>query len=182
MRLLITAILLIALVVAAVACQGDVGPGGEEGRTGPQGPAGPPGPAGPTGLAGSPGPQGPAGPPGPQVEAVPMDIDEDALMGFFDLFGAGFAEGLGEAVPEPAPAKYEVEEYTRWFVKQAIEKYKAEGLEATIAHYNTAGERRRAVVHAHHRSRQYDDCSRGQPEPGRWACFRGRRAEQLPCR
>ena len=137
MRLLITAILLIALVVAAVACQGDVGPEGEQGRTGPQGPAGPPGPAGPTGLAGSPGPQGPAGPPGPQVEAVPMDMDEDVLMGFFDLFGAGLAEGLGEAVPEPAPAKYEVEEYTRYFVKQAIERYKSEGLEATVDYYNT---------------------------------------------
>ena len=42
-------------------------------------------------------------------------------MGFFDLFGAGFAEGLGEAVPEPAPAKYEVEKYTQYFVKEAIE-------------------------------------------------------------
>ena len=134
MRLLITAILLIVLVLGTVACQGDVGLEGEQGHTGS---AGPSGPAGPTGLAGPPGPQGPAGPPGPQVEAVPMDIDEDALMGFFDLFGAGLAEGLGEAVPEPAPAKYEVEEYTRWFVKQAIEKYKVEGLEATIAHYNT---------------------------------------------
>ena len=124
-RILITAILVIALVLSAVACQGDVGPEGEEGRTGPPGPAGPPGP------------QGPAGPPGPQVEAVPMDIDEDALMGFFDLFGAGFAEGLGEAVPEPAPAKYEVEKYTRYFVKEAIRKYDSEGREATIAHYNT---------------------------------------------
>ena len=137
MRLLITAILLIALVVAAVACQGDVGPGGEEGRTGPQGPAGPPGAAGPTGLAGSPGPQGPAGPPGPQVEAVPMDIDEDAIMGFFDLFGAGLAQGLGEAVPEPAPAKYEVEEYTQYYVKEAINRYKSDGLEAMVAYYNT---------------------------------------------
>ena len=43
----------------------------------------------------------------------------------------------GDVGPEPAPARYEVEEYTRWFVKQAIEKYKTEGLEATIAYYNT---------------------------------------------
>ena len=42
-----------------------------------------------------------------------------------------------EAVPEPAPAKYEVEEYTRYFVKQAIERYKSEGLEATVDYYNT---------------------------------------------
>ena len=125
MRLVITAILLIALVLAAVACQGDVGPEGEQGRTGPQGPAGPPGP------------QGPAGPPGSQVEAVPMDIDEDALMGFFELFGAGLTEGLEEAVPEPAPAKYEVEEYTQYYVKEAINRYKSDGLEAMVAYYNT---------------------------------------------
>ena len=58
-------------------------------------------------------------------------------MGFFDLFGAGMTEGLGEAVPEPAPAKYEVEEYTRYFVKQAIKRYKSEGLEAMVDYYNT---------------------------------------------
>ena len=136
-RILTTAILVIVLVLSAVACQGDVGPEGEEGRTGPPGPAGPAGPAGPTGLTGPPGPQGPAGPPGPEVEAVPMDMDEDVLMGFFDLFGAGLTEGLGEAVPEPAPAKYEVEKYTQYYVKEAINRYKSDGLEAMVAYYNT---------------------------------------------
>ena len=58
-------------------------------------------------------------------------------MGFFDLFGAGLAEGLGEAVPEPAPAKYEVEKYTQYYVKEAINRYKSDGLEAMVAYYNT---------------------------------------------
>ena len=42
-----------------------------------------------------------------------------------------------EAIPEPAPANHEVEEYTRYFVEQAIDMYKSEGLNATVAHYNT---------------------------------------------
>ena len=40
------------------------------------------------------------------------------------------------AVVEAAPARFEVEEYTEYFVKQAISKYDAEGLDATVAYYN----------------------------------------------
>ena len=115
MRLLITAILLIALVLGTVACQGDVGPEGEEGRIGPRGPAGartgrangvagspgpagptglvgPGGPAGPTGLAGSPGPAGQTGlvgPPGP-----PAEVDDAAIGALIQQVQEQAAEGV----------------------------------------------------------------------------------------
>ncbi len=39
--------------------------------------------------------------------------------------------------PEPvAPPKWEPEEYTKHFVKVAINRYESEGLDATVAHYN----------------------------------------------
>ena len=141
MRILIVATLVIALVLAAVACTGDAGeqgPTGARGPAGQQGPSGEKGEQGPQGAqgpAGEQGAQGPAGPQGPAAEAMP--VDEEAISGFLELFGLGLGEAIGEGVPEPAPARYEAEEYTQWFVKQAIEKYKADGLDATIAHYNT---------------------------------------------
>ena len=39
--------------------------------------------------------------------------------------------------PAAAPAKWEPAKYTQYFVKEAISKYDSEGLEATVAHYNT---------------------------------------------
>ena len=37
----------------------------------------------------------------------------------------------------PVPPKWTPADYTRYFVIQAIRKYQSEGLEATVAHYNT---------------------------------------------
>ena len=37
----------------------------------------------------------------------------------------------------PAPPKWEPAEYTKHFVKEAISKYQSEGLDATVAYYNT---------------------------------------------
>ena len=62
---------------------------------------------GDTGPAGEAGPAGPAGP-------------------------AGATEP-----PASAPPKWEPAEYTQYFVKQAIRKYESEGLDATVAYYNT---------------------------------------------
>ncbi len=62
---------------------------------------------GDTGPAGETGPAGPAGP-------------------------AGATEP-----PASAPPKWEPAEYTQYFVKQAIRKYESEGLDATVAYYNT---------------------------------------------
>ena len=39
--------------------------------------------------------------------------------------------------PTSVPAKWEPDEYTQYFVKAAISKYNSEGLDATVAHYNT---------------------------------------------
>ena len=39
--------------------------------------------------------------------------------------------------PASVPPKWEPDEYTKYFVKAAISKYDSEGLDATVAHYNT---------------------------------------------
>ena len=39
--------------------------------------------------------------------------------------------------PASAPPKWEPAKYTQYFVKAAISKYDSEGLDATVAHYNT---------------------------------------------
>ena len=41
------------------------------------------------------------------------------------------------AKPVSAPPKWEPAEYTKHFVKTAIRKYDSEGLDATVAYYNT---------------------------------------------
>ena len=46
-------------------------------------------------------------------------------------------QGETKEVAVTAPAKWEPAEYTKYFVKEAIDRYQSEGLEATIAHYNT---------------------------------------------
>ena len=140
MRILIVAVLAIALVLAAVGCAGDAGPAGEQGPPGARGPAGQQGPQGAQGPqgeqgpAGEQGPQGPAGPQGPSGEMT--EVDEELVSGFLELFGAGLGAAIGDGAPEPAPARYEVEEYTQYYVKQAIDMYKAEGLEAIVDYYN----------------------------------------------
>ena len=71
-RLLVVALVAVALAGCGGSGTGDTGPAGPEGphgSTGPGGPQGPAGPTGPTGPAGPPGPQGAPGaqgPPGPQ--------------------------------------------------------------------------------------------------------------------
>ena len=121
MRPLVAAILVIALVLSAVACQGDAGPPGEQGppgAAGPQGPEGAPGAAGPAGPSGDAGPAGPRGP-----EGAPG--------------AAGPAADVAAKPPASAPPKWEPAEYTKHFVKEAISKYNSEGLDATVAYYNT---------------------------------------------
>ena len=132
MRILIAAVLVISLVLAAVGCTGDVGPAGEQGPPGDRGPAGQQGSQGEQGPRGQQGPAGEQGPPGEQ--APPADVmpeAEEAIEGFLELLGLGLGAAIGDEVPEPAPARYEVEEYTRHYVKQAIDMYRAEGVEAT---------------------------------------------------
>ena len=132
MRILIAAVLTIALVLAAVGCTGDAGPEGEQGPPGERGSAGQQGPQGEEGPAGEQGPTGEQGPPG---EA--MDVDEEAIVGFLELLGLGLGEVIGDGALEPASARYEVEEYTKHLVIEAINMYEYEGLEDTVAYYNT---------------------------------------------
>ena len=46
-------------------------------------------------------------------------------------------QGETKEVAVTAPAKSDPAEYTRYFVKEAVDRYQSEGLDATIAHYNT---------------------------------------------
>ena len=158
MRQLITAIPVIVLILSIAACQGSPGPAGEQGPPGPLGPAGAPGPqgpagapgaAGPAGEAGAPGPRGPAGlqgqagPPGPAGEAgAPGPQGPAGLQG-----QAGPPGPAGEVVSvdrptagmtgAPAPPKSFPAEYTEFLVREAISRYESEGLDATIAYYNS---------------------------------------------
>ena len=142
---------------------GDTGPAGPQGPAGLQGPTGP---AGPQGLAGPQGPAGAIGPTGPAGPEDPTDgltaLDETEIAGFLELLLElpmleGLIEGLLEGLfvadfPESpktpmgpakqpfaaaAPARYELEDYTRYFVKQAIGMYDEDGLDATVVYYNT---------------------------------------------
>ncbi len=56
-------------------------------------------------------------------------MDQAAIATIIGLF-----QDLTEAA---APPKWEPAEYTQYFVKEAISRYDAEGLDATIAYYNT---------------------------------------------
>ena len=68
------------------------------------------------------GPQGPEGPPGPQGDVPSLDTIKEQ---FQDL------------TPAAAPPKWQAADYTKYFVNEAISKYDSEGLDATVAYYNT---------------------------------------------
>ena len=142
MRTLIAVILVIALALTAVACQGDVGPAGEQGPAGELGPAGEQGPVGQEGLVGPAGPageQGPAGERGPAGSAGERGpAGEQGPVGPAGEPGPAGEQGpSAEPAPMDEPEKHDVVEYTKFFVSKAIDKYKAEGLEATVDYYNT---------------------------------------------
>ena len=82
---------------------------------------------GPAGEQGPPGPQGPAGPPGPTGDIASMDPATIATI--MEQF-----QDLKAAV---APPKWQAAEYTKYFVNEAISKYDSEGLDASVAYYNT---------------------------------------------
>ncbi len=124
-RNLMAATAIMVLLLATIACQGDAGPAGERG------------PAGPQGAAGASGPPGAAGPPGPAAD--PSDLDETALLSFFELL-EGFADPGLAGQPDliaSAPPRSRTAEYTQYVVEQAIDKYDSEGLDDTVAYYNT---------------------------------------------
>ena len=165
MRALITVIPIIALILSITACQGAAGPAGGQGPHGPQGSsgapgsAGPPGPAGALGLAGGQGPHGPqgssgapglaggqgphgpqgssgapgpAGPPGPA--GAPALVDEATVASLIEQIQEQLDTGYAAATvpPKSTPA-----DYTKFLVRDAISRYASEGLDATVAYYNT---------------------------------------------
>ena len=126
MRTLLTLISIFAIAMLMAACQGSPGPAGE------QGPTGPPGPVGETG------PVGPVGPAGPAAEAATSNAD--ALQPLLEQLGGLFQAGqqsMEGMSPAPAPPRWMPEAYTRYFVHEAIKRYESEGLEDTVAYYNT---------------------------------------------
>ena len=122
MRGFLIAIPIVLIVMSMSACQGSAGPAGE------QGPPGPVGPAGPTG------------------EAATLDKDELQLV-FQQLESAearitadGPASGqqLMQGQTEASvPPKWMPEAYTNYFVREAIRRYESDGLDSTVAYYNT---------------------------------------------
>ena len=111
MRTLIIVVPIIALLLAIAACQGDAGPAGERG---------------PAGEQGQPGTTGPKGPPG---ETAP--VDEATVASLIEQM-----QQQSEAA-ESVPLKSTPSDYTKSFVRAAIGRYESDGLEATLAYYNT---------------------------------------------
>ena len=147
MRAFLIAVPIVLIVMSMSACQGSAGPAGEQG---------PPGPVGPAGLAGEQGLPGPAGPAGPTGEAATLDKDELQLV--LQQLESDFQADLINAIAEAritadgqasgqqsmpgqteasAPPKWMPEAYTNYFVREAIRHYESDGLDSTVAYYNT---------------------------------------------
>ena len=111
---------------------------------------------GPAGPAGEQGPPGPAGPAGPTGEAATLDKDELQLV--LQQLESDFQADLINAIAEAritadgqasgqqsmpgqteasAPPKWMPEAYTNYFVREAIRRYESDGLDSTVAYYNT---------------------------------------------
>ena len=154
MRLFLTIFLMTVLIFTLAACQGSTGPAGVQGPPGIQGVVGDAGVAGPAGPQGAPGLGGPAGPPGPRGRIGPEGpAGQPGAAGKAGPMGP--AGPAGPAGPEAgidlsdlkkalaqleaessAPPRWMPEEFTKYFVRAALRRYDAEGLEATAAHYN----------------------------------------------
>ena len=122
MRGFLIAIPLVLIVMSMSACQGSAGPSGE------QGPPGPVGPAGPTG------------------EAATLDKDELQLVlqqlesaeARITADGPASGQQLMPGQTEASvPPKWMPEAYTNYFVREAIRRYESDGLDSTVAYYNT---------------------------------------------
>ena len=143
MRVLMATLLATALALSLVACQqGDAGLQGEPGPAGAQGAVGATGSEGPPGPSGVPGPKGPAGamgPAGPQGPAGDIAyLDDATITAITEELRELSAMDLTQAPSASVPPKWEPAAYTQYFVRAAIRKYQEEGLDATVAHYNTA--------------------------------------------
>ena len=81
------------------------------------------------------GPQGPTGDPGPPGAAAdPEMADETMVASLVERMLGESQAGLGAAA---VPGKANAAEYTQHLVREAIDRYESEGIDATVAHYNT---------------------------------------------
>ena len=145
--------------------RGEPGPTGPQGSIGATGPAGPPGPAGVPGQTGPAGAMGPSGSQGPAgndafledetIAAITGELRDLSAKDFAqarqedseridNLVRTSVAEGIAAAqmaaaAETSAPPKWQPADYTQHFVRTAIRMYQDEGLDATVAHYNTQG-------------------------------------------
>ena len=164
MRVLMTTLLTATLILSLAACEagedglrGEPGPAGPQGAIGSLGPEGPPGPAGVPGQTGPAGVAGPAGPQGPAGDSAFLDDATIAAVTaeLRELSATDLAQARQEdsdrldnlvrtsvmdavaAAQMAAPPRWQPADYTQYFVREAIRKYQEEGLDATVAHYNT---------------------------------------------
>ena len=79
-----------------------------------------------------PGPLGIPGPKGSPGETAP--VDEAAVASLIEQMQEQSEAGL---TAEPVPLKSTPSDYTKSFVRHAIGRYESDGLEATLAYYNT---------------------------------------------
>ena len=84
------------------------------------------GDAGPAGEQGPPGPQGPAG--------APALVDEATVASLIEQMQEQLDTGYTTAA---VPLKSTPADYTKFQVRDAISRYESEGLDATVAYYNT---------------------------------------------
>ncbi len=81
------------------------------------------------------GPQGPTGDPGPPGAASdPEMVDETMVASLVERMLGESQAGMGAI---PAPGRANPAEYTRFLVRNAIDRYESDGIDATLAHYNT---------------------------------------------
>ena len=122
MRGFLIAIPIVLIVMSMSACQGSSGPAGEQGLPGPAGPAGPTG------------------------EAATLDKDELQLVlqqlesaeARITADGPASGQQLMQGQTEASvPPKWMPEAYTNYFVREAIRRYESDGLDSTVAYYNT---------------------------------------------
>ena len=95
----------------------------------PPGPLGGQGPPGPQGSSGAPGPAGPPGPAG-----APALVDEATVASLIEQIQEQLDTGYATAT---VPPKSTPGDYTKFLVGDAISRYESEGLDATVAYYNT---------------------------------------------
>ena len=81
------------------------------------------------------GPQGPIGEPGPPGAASdPETVDETMVASLVERM---LEESQAGMVAGAAPGRANAAEYTQYLVREAIGRYDSDGIDATLAHYNT---------------------------------------------